>query len=171
VARVKIGTFKNLLLAKENLPTLSHAVRTAAAAVTSLLVTRLLGLPEPYWAAITSLIVMQSTLGAALTVSVQRVVGTAIGAAVGALAATRFSGNAFVFGIAVFLIGWLCVALRVDRSAYRYASIALAIVMLIMRPENPWMVGLHRFIEVSLGVVVALALTAAWPERRGGSTP
>jgi len=166
VARVKIGKFQNLLLAKENLPTLSHAVRTALAAVASLLVTRMLRLPEPYWAAISSLIAMQSTLGAALTVSVQRAVGTAIGAAVGALAATWFSGNALVFGIAVFLIGLHCVTLRVDRSAYRYASIALAIVMLIARPENPWIVAFHRFVEVSLGVAVALALTAAWPERR-----
>jgi uncharacterized membrane protein YccC len=163
---VKIGTLKNLILARENPPSLTHAVRTAIAAVVSLLVARLFRLPESYWAAISCLIVMQSTLGAALAISVQRAAGTAIGAAVGALAATWFSGSAIVFGAAVLLIGLLCVALRVERSAYRYASIGLAIVMLIVRPENPWIIALHRFLEVSVGIAVALALTAAWPERR-----
>ena len=45
---------------------LVHSVRTAVAAVASLVVARALGLPEAYWATITTLIIMQSTLGAAL---------------------------------------------------------------------------------------------------------
>ena len=163
---MKIGAFKNLIIARENLPSLSHAARTAVVALASLLVARLFRLPETYWAAISSLVVMQSTLGAALAVSVQRALGTAIGVAVGALAATWFHGNALVFGIAVFLIGLPCATLRIDRSAFRYASIALAIVMLIPRAENPWIVAMHRFVEVSIGIAVALALTSAWPERR-----
>ena len=165
-ATVKIETLKNLIIARENLPTRTHAVRTAVAAVVSLLVARLFRLPESYWAAISCLVVMQSTLGAALTISVHRGVGTAIGVVLGALAATWFQGNALVFGAAVLLIGLMCAALRIDRSAYRYASVALAIVMLITRAQNPWIVAAHRFVEVSIGIAVALALTSAWPERR-----
>jgi uncharacterized membrane protein YccC len=163
--RVKIETLRNLLLARENLPSLGHAMRTAVAALVSLLVARLFRLPETYWAAISCLVVMQSTLGASLAISVRRAAGTAIGASVGALAATWFRGNVFVFGAAVLLIGLLCATLRIDRSAYRYASIALAIVMLISRAEKPWIVAIHRFVEVSIGIAVALALTSAWPER------
>jgi uncharacterized membrane protein YccC len=43
--------------------------RTAVAAVVSLVVARALELPEAYWDTITTLIIMQSTLGAALAVS------------------------------------------------------------------------------------------------------
>ncbi len=43
-----------------------HSTRTAIAAVLSLLAARILHMPEDYWAAITTLIVMQSRLGAAL---------------------------------------------------------------------------------------------------------
>ena len=52
-----------------------HVVRTSIAAVVSLLIARLFKLPEAYWAAITTLVVMQSSLGAALTVSWQRFAG------------------------------------------------------------------------------------------------
>ena len=49
----------------------------------SLLVARLFHLPETYWAAISTLIVMQSNLGAALPISAQRFIGTAVGAIFG----------------------------------------------------------------------------------------
>jgi uncharacterized membrane protein YccC len=62
-----------------------HSLRTAVAAVGSLLIARFCRLPEPYWATVTTIVVMQSTLGAAWTVSKQRFVGTALGAAMGAL--------------------------------------------------------------------------------------
>jgi hypothetical protein len=48
----------------ENLPSVVHSIRTAIAATISLGVARLFGLPEAYWAAIATLVVMQSTLGA-----------------------------------------------------------------------------------------------------------
>jgi len=45
------------------------STRTALAAVSSFLIARLLHMPEAYWAAISTIIVIQSTLGAVLTVS------------------------------------------------------------------------------------------------------
>jgi len=29
----------------------------------------------------------------------------------------------------------------------------------------PWLIAVHRFVEVSLGIAVALALTYLWPRR------
>ena len=144
---------------------LVHSVRTAVAATVSLAVARLVRMPEAYWAAVTTLIVMQSTLGAALTVSWKRLVGTALGACVGALVTTYFPPKALVFGAVVFAIGLISATLHLDRTAYRFASITLAIVMLIRRTNPAWVVATHRFAEVSVGIVVGLALTALWPER------
>lgn len=100
---------------------------------------------------------MQSTLSAALPISVQYVAGTAIGAAVGAVADVYFPANVWAFGVAAFGIGLLCVGLRVERSAYRYASITLAIVMLVPRSSSGRLVALHRFFEVSIRIAVGLA--------------
>jgi uncharacterized membrane protein YccC len=151
--------------AAANPPTVVHAVRTAIAAVVSLLVARLLRMPETYWAAITTLIVMQSTLGGALIVAGQRLVGTAMGAVAGALLATWAGPNIYVFGAGVLAMGILCVGIRLDRVAYRYASITLAVIMLVVRNEPIWLIAIHRFIVVSVGIVVALAITAVWPEK------
>jgi uncharacterized membrane protein YgaE (UPF0421/DUF939 family) len=156
-----------LLIARNNPSTAAQAARTAVAAVVSLLVARLFRLPEAYWAPISTLVVMQSTLGAALPISAQRLAGTAVGAAFGALLGTYFQGNFMVFGIGVLAIGILCAGFRVERSAYRYASITLAIVMLISRPTSEWVIAIHRFFEVSIGIAVGLAVTALWPESKG----
>ena len=150
----------------ENLPSVIHSIRTAIAAMLSLAVARLFGLPEAYWAAIATLVVMQSTLDATLLISVERIAATALGALAGALLATWFTQNSFVFVAAVFVLGLLCAAFRMEKSAYRYASITLAIILLIPRTNAAWIIALHRFFEVSVGIVVALALAALWPERQ-----
>jgi len=107
---------------------------------------------------------MQSTLGATLTLSIERIVATAVGASVGALEATYYSANLVAFAVAIFLIGLLSIAFRLEKTAYRYASITLTIIVLIPRSAAPWSIALHRFIEVSVGIIVALAVVAVWPE-------
>ncbi len=103
----------------------------------SLVVARMFGLPEAYWASITTLIVMQSTLGTALTISGLRLAGTALGTALGALGAAYFGPSVIVFSIAVFLTGVICAVLDLGRTAYRFAGITLAIVMLGVCRSTP----------------------------------
>jgi uncharacterized membrane protein YccC len=141
-----------------------HAARTTVAAIASLLIARLFRLPEAYWAAIATMIVMQSTLGAAWTVSKDRLAGTALGAAAGGLLGTYFGLNVIAFGAGLFLLGVLCAILRVDRSAYRYAGITFIIVMLAARTRSVWIIAVNRSIEMSVGIAVGLVLTAFWPE-------
>jgi uncharacterized membrane protein YgaE (UPF0421/DUF939 family) len=145
-------------------PVLVHSTRTAVAAVLSILVARLFRLPEAYWAPVTTLVITQSSLGAALTVSRQRFAGTAIGAALSALVATYFEPRVFVFGVCVFLAGFICFFAHLDRSAYRFAGVTLAIVLLLPRPAPAWKIAFHRFAEVSIGIAVALLLATLWPE-------
>jgi uncharacterized membrane protein YccC len=141
-----------------------HAARTTAAVVASLLAARLFRLPESYWAAITTIVVMQSTLGATWTISKQRLAGTGLGAAMGALVATYFGASVAIFGAGIFVLGVFCAWLKIERNAYRYAGITLAIVMLVARTQPAWIIAIHRFFEISVGLTVGLALTAIWPE-------
>jgi uncharacterized membrane protein YccC len=147
-------------------PVLVHSSRTAIAAVASVLVARLFRLPETYWAAITTLVITQSSLGAAVAVSGERFMGTALGAAVGAIAASQFEPGMLVFGAGVFILGILSAALHSDRSAYRLAGVTLTIVLLVPRTGTASRVALHRFSEVCIGIAVALILTVVWPEKQ-----
>jgi uncharacterized membrane protein YccC len=142
---------------KESLPSISHSVRTALAATVSVIVAHLVQMPEAYWAAIATLVVMQSSLGATLTLSLERVVATALGASVGAVESNYFGSNLAPFAVAIFFIGLVSFAFRLEKTAYRYASVTLTIIVLIPRTNPAWIVGLHRFIEVSV--------VAIWPER------
>jgi uncharacterized membrane protein YccC len=146
------------------LPVVAHSARTAAAGVVSLLVARLFKLPEAYWAPITTLVITQSSLGAALTVSRQRFVGTALGAVVGAIVASHFGPSVLVFGAGVFILGLLSAVARSDRSAHRFSGITLAIVLLVPRTGPPTQIAFHRCAEVFIGIGVALMLAVVWPE-------
>jgi uncharacterized membrane protein YccC len=150
---------------KENIPSIRHSVRTALAATASVIVARLVQMPEAYWAAIATLVVMQSSLGATLTLSIERVVATALGASVGAVEANYFGANLAAFMLAILFIGLLSFGFRLEKTAYRYASVTLTIIVLIPRTNPAWIVALHRFIEVSVGIIVALLVVAIWPER------
>ena len=140
------------------------SVRTAFAAVAALLLARLLQLPEYYWAPISTIVIIQSTIPPRM-LAWQRFVGTALGAVLGAALATFFRPSALVYASGIFLCGMLAWLLRVG-AAYRFAGITLSIILLIPRARAPWIVGWHRFLEVSLGIAVALAVTAVWPFAR-----
>jgi len=133
--------------------------------MTSLLIARQFGLPEAYWAAVTTLVIEQSSLGAALSVSGQRFMGTLVGAALGAVMATHPMPHTLAIGAGVFLLGLLRVVTRSDLAGYRFGGVTLAIVLLVPRPGPAWQIALHRFVEVSIGIGVALMLAVIWPER------
>ena len=73
---------------------------------------------------IATLVVMQSTLGATLTLSLERIVATAVGASVGALEANYFGANLVAFALAIVLTGLLSIVFRSPATA---ALVALGV--------------------------------------------
>ena len=142
---------------------LLDAARTTVAAVVSLVLARMLKLPESYWAPISAIVIIQSTLNPR-EVAWQRFAGTALGAVVGAIIATFLPSTTLVYAAGIFFCGALCDLLQV-RTAYRFAAITLSIILLIAHQRAPWIVASHRFVEVSLGIAVALVVASVWPSR------
>jgi uncharacterized membrane protein YgaE (UPF0421/DUF939 family) len=136
------------------------SARTAIAAVISLILAHTLNLREFYWAPISAIVIMLSTIPP-LTLAWQRFVGTALGAYLGALIATYLHPNWIVYGVGIFACGILSALLHLG-SAYRFAAIAMTIVLLVAPDGSPWTKATHRFIEVSLGIAVALLMTLLW---------
>jgi len=158
---MKLSTAK-----KENLPSIAHAIRTTIAATLSVLLARLVRMPEAYWAVIATIVVMQSPLNSTLPLAIQRIVASALGALFGAIESTYFAANLMAFAITIFVLGLVSLVFQLERVGYSYAGITLAIIVLIPRAEAPWIAAVHRFAEVSLGILVALTVVAVWREEQ-----
>ncbi len=146
-----------------SLESAKQAIKTAVAGVISLWVTNLFHLPQGYWAAISALIVMQSNVGATLSASRTRLAGTAVGAVIGGLFFALWGANTLAFALAVAIAFLVCDVLHLAESQ-RLATVTVAIIMLVGQTSSAWVIALHRFSEVALGILIALAVSLiVWP--------
>jgi uncharacterized membrane protein YgaE (UPF0421/DUF939 family) len=134
-----------------------QAIATGAAGIVSLYAAKFLRLPQGYWAAISSFIVLQSNVAATLSAARGRLIGTAIGALIGAVFVRYVGTHPLWLGLAVILTVLLCHGLGLEDS-YRLACVTVAIVMLISSAHSAWITAGYRFLEVSLGIVVAVVI-------------
>jgi uncharacterized membrane protein YccC len=142
-----------------------HAVKIGVAGVGSALAARRLGLSEGCWAAISAFLVMGSDVGATVAASRERLVGTVIGATLGTVVVVMGGIHLLWFGVAAAVTVLFCEGLGLGQS-YRLACVTVAIVMLITNTASPWKISTRRFLEVALGIVVALVISALPPKSR-----
>jgi uncharacterized membrane protein YccC len=136
---------------------LIHAAKTALAAGLSWALARRFGLHDGYWGSISAIIVLQSNMGATVSASRDRILGTLIGAALG-FSFSLFGALPWNFVLAVLAAVIVCGLLGL-RSSSRLAGVTIAIVMLVQKAGPRWELALDRVVEVMLGIVVALAVT------------
>ena len=140
---------------------LHQGLRTAVAAGLAYWLTMLLHLPAGYWAAISAIVVMQSQVGATLIASRDRLAGTAIGSLVGLLTAMVWHQSIAVFALGVLVVMVLCTALHLQNAGRLHGGVAVAIIVLIPRDQSIWHIAVERFLEVSFGIIVSLAVAVA----------
>jgi uncharacterized membrane protein YgaE (UPF0421/DUF939 family) len=140
-------------------PVLKQAFITALTAVSTLYLAQWCKLPQPFWAVMSAVVVMQADAKATISASWMRVVGTLAGAVVGGSFLASLGYHVWVFGIAIGLVVLICGLLRLIES-YRIAAVTVAVVMLIGQSEPPVTAAMYRFIEVSFGILVALLISA-----------
>lgn len=138
------------------------AFKSALAAVLCLWLGQLLHLSHSYWAAISAIVVMGSDNAVTLTSSRDRLIGTAIGALVGWGTFYVWHGHYVMYGLAVLLCLLACSLLEYEKAG-RLAAVAVTIIVLIQYADGPGEAAIARFLEVSLGIVVALAVTMIFP--------
>lgn len=142
------------------------AFKTGLAAVLCLWLGHTFGLAHSYWAAITAIVVMGSDTGVTFTSCRDRLIGTAIGAFLGWATFYAWHGHYLLYGLAVAICIFVCSLLEFDKAG-RLAAVALTIVVLIHIDAGPGQAALARFLEVSLGIIVALAVTLlVFPARK-----
>ncbi len=116
-----------------------------------------IGLKEGYWAAISSIVVMQADLTHTKTAGRDRLIGTAIGSLIGWGCALIWMQSGLIYAAGVGLSIFLCWLAGLD-NAGRLAGVALTVIMLIPRASPIWQIAVARFLEVSWGIVVTVVL-------------
>ena len=139
-------------------PAIKQAFITALTAVSCLYIAQWLKLPQPFWAVMSSVVVMQADAKATISASWMRIAGTLVGALVGGLFLAFLGYHVWSFGIAMALVVLICALLKME--SYRIAAVTVAVVMLIGQSGPAWTTAEDRFLEVSFGILIALLISA-----------
>ena len=134
------------------------AFKTGLAAVLCVWLGNLVGLEHSYWAAVSAIVVMAYDTTITFASCWDRILGTAIGAFLGWVTCYAWHGHYLIYGLSVILCIFVCSALAFDKAG-RLAAVTLSIVVLVKIDGGPAQAAIARFLEVGLGIVVALAVT------------
>lgn len=121
------------------------ALKMALASAISLVIAQWLQWEYPFYAVIAAIIVMSSTHGSTLTLGIQRLIGTVIGAIGGAIFSVTLGNNPWSLGISVFLTIFLASYWKFNEAA-KLAGYVSAIVILTHN-QSPWLYAWGRFLE------------------------
>jgi uncharacterized membrane protein YccC len=149
-------------------PRANAALRSTLATTLAVLVALALHLDNPYWAGISGVVLVQSDRAATLARSVDRVIGTMIGAAIGylgaGLAADHLAFLALAGGFAAFTIYGQA---RAEHGyAFLLSGITVTLVMFgsLATPGRALDLAFYRGCEILVGVFVACAVDYALAE-------
>jgi uncharacterized membrane protein YgaE (UPF0421/DUF939 family) len=134
------------------------AFKAGLAAVLCVWLGNLLGLAHSYWAAVSAIVVMAADNAVTFASCRDRIAGTAIGAFLGWLTFYVWHGHYLLYGLSVTLCIFVCSMLAYEKAG-RLAAVTLSIIVLIQIDGGPAQAALARFLEVSFGIVVALAVS------------
>jgi uncharacterized membrane protein YgaE (UPF0421/DUF939 family) len=140
------------------LPAMQLALRSGVAACASVAIAIALGLEFPIYAMIAAVIVIDLSSQRTRELGLQRLVGTVLGAGLGALVSMTGLVGPLAIGISIALTLFLCHALKLEGTA-KLAAYVCGIVVLD-HSAQPWEYAAFRLVETMLGVVVAVAVSA-----------
>ena len=138
------------------------ALRTTLAALITFALAHLFQLPQGYWAVLTSVIIMQGSVGGSLKASIDRMIGTFAGAIWGVvvtLAIPHHGDPALALTLALALAPLALVAAL--RPSFRVAPVTAIIVLLSTSSvqEGPVPYAVDRVLEIGLGCIIGLAVS------------
>ncbi len=156
-AKLRVQGSEQGFLTFERRRILIDAAKTALAAALCWWLALRFGLHDGYWGSISAIIVLQSNVGATVTASRDRLLGTFMGAGFG-FACSVFGKPPWNYVLALILAIVVCGLLSL-RNSSRLAAVTITIIMLVPKSGPRWELALDRVGEVLLGIVVALLVT------------
>jgi uncharacterized membrane protein YgaE (UPF0421/DUF939 family) len=132
-------------------------IKTAIAVVVSILISKGLKMEYPFYAAIASIISMQSSVKNSYKVGRNRMLGTMVGALVGYLCAIISPGNSILTGIGIICVIYACNLLN-WRESTSIACVVFCAIMLNLKGGSAAIYSVNRIIDTFTGIIVAIAV-------------
>ena len=133
------------------------SLRTAVAAALSVAVAQWWHLQFPIYAMISAVVVTDLKPSETWRLGLPRLVGSVLGAVLGAMTCAFLRPNWLEAGLAILVAMFLSHLLRL-RNAARVAGYVCGIVVLAFG-ENPWEYALYRTAETALGIAMAMLVS------------
>ena len=150
-------------------PFISSPFQTAVAAVMSMGIAQAVHLPDPYWAPISAIVCSLDAFDEASTTARRRLTGTLLGVVLAAIQISFAGHNLINYGVAIAVLGLICRTAKMHPSSLRFGAIALTVVVTNPNRSTVWFTAGARFIDVALGIAIALLVVKAWPHRNDQS--
>jgi uncharacterized membrane protein YccC len=139
-----------------------HGLRITVAGVLGFVLAHALGLPQGYWTVFTAVLVVQGSVGGSWKASVDRLLGTLLGAVYGAAIATLVPHeNVWMLGAALTISLTPLALLAAFYPSYRVAPMTAVILLLGSAgvAEGPFVAAFMRTLEVGLGGLVGMTVS------------
>lgn len=141
------------------LPSIQLSLRAAVSAALAVAIAQWLRFDHPLYAMIGAVIVTELSPAQTRSLGMKRLVGTVLGALVGAALSIVLPNGAWSIGLSVLLAMTLSHVLHLADAA-KVSGYVCAIIVLDHRNE-PWSYALARFLETALGIGVACCVSLA----------
>jgi uncharacterized membrane protein YccC len=156
------GDFRALMLTG---PRANAALRSALATTVAVLVALALHLDNPWWAGVSGVVLVQSDRAATLARSVDRVIGTTIGATVGYFGAGLIADHLAFLTVAGGSTAFAIYAQERAEHSYAFLLSGITIVLIMFgalaAPGKALDLAVYRGLEILVGVAVACAVDYA----------
>ena len=137
--------------------------RAALASVISVAIAQSLKLTFPLYAVVAAVIVTDVSSERTQRSGVQRLLGTALGALAGPLFVRAFGDSIWAMGAAIVSMIFVCYVVGYIEAAKLSGYVAGLVVL--DHADAPWTYARDRFVETSLGIVLAIVMSLLIPER------
>lgn len=132
-----------------------RTIKSGIGVMLCVLVSNLKIIQNPFFAAISCVVAMQTTVKGSLRMGINRVKGTIIGGIVGFLFAIIYPGNAILAGLGVIATIYSCNVFKLNK-AISVACVTYCAIYLGVGTEEPFLYSLNRIIDTSMGVIIGV---------------
>ncbi|MGE0397290.1 MAG: FUSC family protein [Kofleriaceae bacterium] len=138
-----------------------HAIRVAVAVAVAMTIARLLGLQNRYWVTLTAFLLLQPQGAATRVLALQRLFGTAVGAAVAASIPLVIHEPRVMTVIAIVLAGVSASVVRINYGLYAAFLTPTFILLAEVHSHDSVMLG-TRIANTAIGAGIAVLASLVW---------